>query len=261
VDQYVHNRNTVYVVRDDELSLNHTKSRGLLYWMSKEKLADNTTFVTPFGGYVSPAMAQVAKLMGVTLEFVIDKTRMNEPLVQKTRLLGQNAVKFNEIVVPAGTEDSFAHVFAKADAYRKNERGVKHIPISTDGVKVVEDIIGLYANWALASNNHLKPDMIVAACGAGVLTRGLQKGIPASSATQHFVVNFVPTKYSTGKNGIGKATMLEYTGDFHGTVTTDAPIKTTPNVDAKAWNHFFDIVKPHSKTILFWNVAPPVESH
>ena len=89
-------------------------------------------------------------------------------------------------------------------------------------------------------------DQVWSAAGSGVLTRGIQEGIPDA---QFFAVR-------TGRKvtDIGRAVIHDYPLRFQQELTIDAPFPSCPNIDRKAWDLCSRL---SSGTVLFWNVLGP----
>lgn len=89
-------------------------------------------------------------------------------------------------------------------------------------------------------------DQIWSAAGSGVLTRGLQKGIPDG--------DFFAVRTGRKVKEVGRAKIIDYPLDFHKKLIIDTPFPSCPNIDRKAGQICLERGKGK---VLFWNVLGP----
>jgi hypothetical protein len=246
------NGRDIFVVRDDELSTNHTKARALLYLFSKEE-----HIVAPFASYVSLGIAECAKLMGKTVTFVIDESRIGGDVAQRAKLIGGRHVQFLG-VSPPGEEDSTDYVIQESGKAADRLKAF-HLPISAD-LPVVIDILSKYAGQAEEQFRQVyggAPDIVCVASGKCVLSRAFQKGM--SSIPEHWAIQFVPQKYAIPE----RAKLFICPRGFLEEAAGLPPFPTN-HVDAKSWEMMCRLLNdgaPKSGKVLFWNVAPGLQPY
>lgn len=220
----------IYVVRDD-LLIGGTKSRYLTPLFDQY---DEIVYATPAHGGAQVALAYGAYKKGKKATLFVAERKEKHQRTQKAASFGAKIVS-----VKAG----YLNVLqSRAKAYAKSV-GAYYLAFGGDSPETIETI-GQAAREV--NDNYGDFDQVWCASGSGVLTRGLQAGIPNA---EFFAVQ-VGRELTEEARGIAQvlAYPMKFEDELHKIVP---PFPSCPNYDRKAW-HF---CKKYSKgKVLFWNV-------
>lgn len=218
----------ILVLRDDLIE-GGTKARFLSRLYRKH---DEIVYASTAAGGAQLALAYTARAAGkkATL-FVAERKQYHERTLE--------AIAIGATVHPQKCA-YLSNLQAKARRYCA-ETGAHYLDL---GCPEAEETIAETASRVHAKYGPF--DQVWSAAGSGVLTRGLQKGIPDAA--------FFAVRTGRKVKDVGKAKTIDYPMDFHKELKIDTPFPSCPNIDRKAWQ----VCRERSKgKVLFWNVLGP----
>jgi hypothetical protein len=218
----------ILVVRDDLLE-GGTKARFLTKLFSKH---DEMVYASTAPGGAQLALAYSARAMGkkATL-FVAERKQYHERTLE--------AIAVGAAIHPQKC-GYLSNLQAKARKYCE-ATGTHYLEL---GCPEAEDAIAEAAARVHAKYGPF--DQVWSAAGSGVLTRGLQAGIPGA--------DFFAVRTGRKVEEVGRARAIDYPMDFHDELEIEAPFPSCPNIDRKAWQVCRE--RSHGRA-LFWNVLGP----
>lgn len=220
----------IFVVRDDLLP-GGTKLRYLHQLFDKY---DHVIYATPAFGGAQLALAHAANMKNKRCSLFTAKRKDPHPRTKASKRVGARVflVKGGYLKV----------VQAKAKQYAKATGG-HYLEFGGDS----EDALNAIAEAAAEVYKKYGPfDEVWSAAGSGVLTRGLQRGMPK---VKQFHAVQVGRDIEPGK--AGRAKVHKYPLPFEKELKIKVPFDSCPNYDRKAWQ----ICKRKGKgRVLFWNV-------
>lgn len=220
----------IYVVRDDYLP-GGTKLR---YLHQLYDVYDHVIYASPAFGGAQLALAVAASMKGKQCSIFTAQRKKPHPRTLATKKAGARVfmVKGGYLKV----------VQSKAKLYAK-QTGGHYLEFGGESQETLKAI----AAAAKEVNDKYGPfDQVWSAAGSGVLTRGLQLGMPDAKE-----FHAVQVGRDLDKGKAGRATVHKYPLPFEKELKIKVPFDSCPNYDRKAWH----ICKQKSKgKVLFWNV-------
>lgn len=219
----------VHVVRDD-----------LIPGGTKRCFADQlippgseVVYASPVYGGAQIALAHAAAERGARATIFCAKRNTAHPRTLEAYRAGAKIVQ-----VPHGY---LSNVKAKARAYCE-KTGAILLPF---GLETPEAFQALADRARQAVERVGQVDQVWCVAGSGVLARGLQKGINASS------YHVVQIGRKLTRRDVGAAVIHEYPLQFAQDAQIKPPFPSCSNYDAKCWEY----IKKHAAgRVLFWNV-------
>jgi len=221
----------IAVVRDDRLP-GGTKGRYLIQLFTRYA---EVAYASPAYGGAQLALAACARITGRRATIFVAKRKEPHPRTLEAKALGARIFQ-----VPHGY---LSHVQAKCQLYCK-EQGAHYMEFGGAGA-------GAHAAIARAARQVWETygpfDEVWSAAGSGVLTRGLQAGMPAA--------RFYAVQVGRHVDDPGRATVIEYALPFEKELKIAVPFDSCPNYDRKAWQICRQ--RRGAGRVLFWNVLGP----
>lgn len=224
----------IHVARDDLLP-GGTKSR---YFYDILRRNPHVVWATPAQGGAQLALAYCARALGARATLFVADRRDPHPRTKEAAALGAEVI---------GVSPGFkTNVMAKAAAFAEAESAL-FIPLRFDSYMAREAI----AEAAAPLEENYGPfSEVWCAGGSGLLSRGLQMGIPKA---QHYLVS-VGWKLST--QDLGDAREIRYPRPYSYEEPDRPPFPSCPVYDAKAWWTLRFLHRRNGR-VLFWNVLGP----
>lgn len=220
----------VFVVRDD-----------LLLGGTKRCFADRliaghreVVYASPAYGGAQIAIAHAAREVGASATIFVAKRSKPHPRTLEAHAAGAKVVQ-----VPCGY---LSNVQAKAKRYCQ-ATGAFMLPF---GLATPQAFEAISARATIVANCVGVLDEVWSVGGSGVLTRGLQKGLPAAA---YFVVQ---VGRELKPADVGRARVLVCGQPFEADAKRLPPFPSCSNYDAKGWEPF--VARGQGRR-LFWNVA------
>lgn len=220
----------VFVVRDDKL-LGGTKR-----CFADKLIAGHreVVYASPAYGGAQIAIAHAAREVGALATIFVAKRSKPHPRTLEAHAAGAKVVQ-----VPCGY---LTNVQAKAKKYCQ-ATGAFLLPFGLE-TPIAFDAIAARAKIVA---DHVGPlDEVWSVGGSGVLTRGLQRGLPSAA---YFVVQ---VGRELRKEDVGRASVIACGQPFEADAKRPPPFPSCSNYDAKGWWPFVSRGKGRR---LFWNVA------
>lgn len=220
----------LFVVRDD-LVLGGTKRCYADALIAGHR---EVVYASPAYGGAQIAIAHSAREQGAAATIFVAKRKAPHPRTLEAKAAGAKIVQ-----VPNGY---LSNVQAKAAAYCQTT-GATMLPFGLETREAFKAIADL-ARAAAALAGRI--DEVWSVAGSGVLTRGLQAGIEASS------FYCVRVGRELRPADVGKAIVIDSGQPFQENAKRPPPFPSCSNYDAKGWWPF--ITRGRGRR-LFWNVA------
>jgi hypothetical protein len=222
----VEDHNGIAVVRDD-LIPGGTKARYLIELFSRY---DEIVYATPAYGGAQLALAYCARVTGKKATLFVAKRKQPH-----ARTLEAHKVGARVFQVPNGY---LSNVQSKAKKYCQ-DKGAFYLEFGGESEQAL-DLIAEAGAYVWGTYGPF--EQVWTAAGSGVLTRGLQRGIPG---------DFVAVQIGRDIDKPGRAKVIKHPLPFEKESGAVIPFPSCPNYDRKAW----DICQRSSKgRVLFWNV-------
>lgn len=226
----------IHVVRDDRLP-GGTKLR---YLIGRFAASDELVYATPAYGGAQLALAYAARMLGKRATIFVAKRAAPHARTREAQAAGARVFQ-----VPTGY---LSNVQAKARRYC-DDTGAELVAFGGAGAATTQIIA---AAMRTVWESYGPFDEVWSAAGSGVLTCGLQAGVP-SLATRIYAV-----AVGRALHDAGRATIIRYPAPFDAECRAQAPFPSCPNYDLKAWQ----ICRArsgakHGARVLFWNVLGP----
>lgn len=219
----------IYVVRDDFIP------GGTKRCFADKLICGHreVVYASPAYGGAQIAIAHAAAELGVQATIFCAKRKKPHPRTLEAYKAGARIVQ-----VPHGY---LSNVKAKASAYCE-KTGATLLPF---GLETPTAFFAIAQRATQAQKKTDQIDQVWCVGGSGVLCRGLQRGIKASS----FHVVQIGRKLKP--NDVGRAKIYVHPLDFSEDAKFNPPFPSCSNYDAKAWEY---VKKYSSGKVLFWNV-------
>jgi hypothetical protein len=221
----------IFVVRDDLLP-GGTKVRFLARLFA---LHDVVAYASPACGGAQLALAHAAHAARKQAVIFVAKRKVPHARTREAHAAGARVFQ-----VPHGY---LSNVQAKAKLYCA-DTGAHLLQFGGESPEAIAAIAGVAAAvWS----KHGPFDEVWCAAGSGVLTRGLQAGMPDAR-------RFVAVQVGRSIERAGRAEVLRYPLEFEAEERSPAPFPSCPNYDRKAWKMCAERGRGR---VLFWNVLGP----
>jgi len=219
----------IHVVRDDFIKGGTKRS------FADQLILGNTevVYASPAYGGAQIAIAHAAAELGVQATIFCAKRNKPHPRTLEAYKAGARIVQ-----IPHGY---LSNVKAKASAYCQ-KTGATLLPF---GLETSTAFSAIAQRAKQAQEQIDRIDQVWCVGGSGVLCRGLQRGIKASS------FHVVQIGRELKSNDVGRAKIYVHPLDFSENAKVNPPFPSCSNYDAKAWEY---VKKYSSGKVLFWNV-------
>ena len=220
----------IFVVRDD-LVPGGTKARYLAQAFERY---DVVAYASPAYGGAQLALAYCARAAGKQAVIFVAKRKQPHARTLEARSVGARVFQ-----VPNGY---LTNVQAKARAFC-SDTGAHLMQFGGESDAALEAIA---AAARLAWTAAGPFDEVWSAAGSGVLTRGLQRGMPEAR-------RFVAVQVGREVHEAGRAEVVKCSLAFEEEERRPAPFPSCPNYDRKAWLACAE-QRSQGARVLFWNV-------
>jgi hypothetical protein len=223
----------VLVVRDD-LVPGGTKARYLAGLFAQH---DRVAYASPAYGGAQLALAYCARAANKEAVIFVAKRKDPHPRTLEARAVGARVFQ-----VPHGY---LSNVQAKAKLFA-GEQGAHYLEFGGESEQALEAIA---AAARVVWEQRGPFDEVWCAAGSGVLTRGLQRGMPDAGV-------FFAVQVGRDVDRPGRAKVIPAGLPFEREDRREAPFPSCPNYDRKAW-HACTQRRGNGARVLFWNVMGP----
>tara|TARA_R110000744_G_scaffold33416_4_gene78446 strand:+ start:8332 stop:9228 length:897 start_codon:yes stop_codon:yes gene_type:complete len=224
----------VKVVREDLSLRGGTKTRAAEFFFSQIK-EDVVVYVAPRVGLAPTAIMELANLYNK--EVVLFMPSSKEISDHQAHVINEGPKEvFFERIAAMPNLNKIAREYAKEKGYKFLPFGLDHPYVIAGFVRICEELCKKYS----------QPEEMWTVVSTGVLTRGLQIGLPNAEMKGVCVARNM-------KSGeLGRTEIISEPLAFTQNEKILPPFNTVKSYDAKAWKY---IPKNTGRNVWFWNVA------
>ncbi len=224
----------VKVVREDLSLKGGTKTRAAEFFFSQIK-EDVVVYVAPRVGLAPTAIIELAKLYNKEVIFFMPACKEISDHQAHVINEGPKEVHFHRIAAMPNL-NKIAREYAEKNGYKFLPFGLDHPYVIAGFVRICNDLCEKYS----------QPEEMWTVVSTGVLTRGLQIGLP------HAKMKGVCVARNMKTGELGRTDVISEPLAFTQNEKILPPFNTVKSYDAKAWKY---IPKNTDQNIWFWNVA------